>query len=105
MAQDTKDSGAMIKQTAKANLYMLMAMFMKANGLTTKPRAKAHIVMQTEHITMAPGLKTSSMDTALKVGLMVHDMKASILRVRKKVKVVLHLLTVVIIKGSSYRMK
>ena len=32
MAQNMKDTGHKIKQTDKVNLFMLTAMFMKANG-------------------------------------------------------------------------
>jgi hypothetical protein len=49
MEAGMKDIGVMIRLMGKENWFMLMEMFMKGNGLTTKPTAKAHIHTQMVH--------------------------------------------------------
>ena len=79
-----KVSGAMTKQTAKANLFTLMATSTKANGSTIKLRVKEPTAMPMAHIMRVHGSMISSTGMVLNHGQMVLVMKANTSKARKR---------------------
>jgi hypothetical protein len=63
---------------AKASLFMQMAMYMRAIGLMTKPKAKESTFMVTEQFMKAIGLTINSMDMVWSIGQTELTMKASL---------------------------
>lgn len=87
MAQNMKDTGRKTKQTDKVNLFMLTAMFMKANGSMIKLMEKVLTPTPMVLITMATGLMISSTAMVWKAGPMVPSMKETTSMERRKEKV------------------
>ena len=77
MDPSTMVFGVRIKPTVKESLFMLMAMFMKASGLTTKLTAKALTLTQTALTIMAIGSMISNMVTEWNRGLTVPSTKVT----------------------------
>ena len=67
---DTRASGRTTKPTDLEPWCMLMAIFMKECGSTTKRMDKEHISTPTAQLTLEIGSRTSSMESVLRHGLM-----------------------------------
>ncbi len=64
-----KATGRMIKLVERENSYMLMAIFMKGNGLMTKLMAMVNICITTELSILVIGRMISNTVKAKKLGL------------------------------------
>ena len=72
------DSGKITKLMDKVRYTMLMVMFIKENGLMTKPVVKELTPMKMERSILVNGRMISKMDTVLNSGWMVKSIKDSI---------------------------
>lgn len=75
MAANILVIGKTIKQTVKADLYMLTVTCTKEIGLQTKLMVEASMNISTVQNTSETGKKTGKMDTVLKPGLTTQNMK------------------------------
>lgn len=105
MDLDMTDSGIAIKQMAKANLFMLMAMFMRASGTMTKPMVMELIDMPMELLMSASGQKINNTEEESKSGQMVLNMKECIKMVRNMAMVPSLLLTALLIPDNFLTMR
>lgn len=101
----TKEIGKMTKPMAEALFSTPTVTFTPASGNMTKPTATASMNMLTGPCTSVTGLKTSSTERVLKLGLTALAMKESTRTERKMDKERLPLQMVVSTRDSSYRMK
>lgn len=83
MVLSTLASGLRIRHVGMVSFIMLMEMFMRVNGLMTKPMEREHISMPTGQTIMVIGEMTSSMDLVLKDGQMALYMKVSTMKGRR----------------------
>jgi len=93
MAANMKATGKMIWPTVEAALFTLMAMSMKASGLTIRLTVVAPTFTWTALNIPVSGEKTNSMDSALKLGLMVQSTKVTTSMERSMAPVLLNGLT------------
>lgn len=105
MALAMKVSGGMTRLTDKANLCMLTATFMKANGSMIRLKVMALIHTPMVHTTKVSGLMINSTETELSLGPMAPDMKDAMKMARRKDKEDSLLLTEVTTKAHLNKMK
>ena len=89
MVADMKVNGETIKRMDRENLCTQMAIYMKANGSTTRPKEWVLIPMLMEPTMRVSGLMTSNMVMASNLGQMVLDTRATMKMVKKRDKVAL----------------
>ena len=78
MAQYMKDGGKIIKQMEKADLYMLMEMYMMAIGLMIKLMVLVYTAIQMVLNMKDIGKKINKIGMVLKYGLTEQNMKDNI---------------------------
>ena len=87
-------TGRMIKPMEKEDSFMLMVMYMKVSGLTTKLKAEELMNIWMELNTSETGKRTDNMVMELKPGQIAQDMKATTSMERSTVSVHLSGLTI-----------
>jgi hypothetical protein len=78
-----KDTGGMTKPMEREDSFTLTETSTRVNGRTIRPTASVSTCIQMGLNTRATGRKTSSMEKAKRPGLMVLNMKVTMLRERK----------------------
>jgi len=81
MVLNIRVSGKIIKQTDRANLYMLMEIFMKDNGKMINKMVKGFSYLKVEESMRVNGKMTYNKDLELKHGRMGVDMKDIFMKV------------------------
>jgi hypothetical protein len=105
MDLSTKENGKTTRQMGMANLYMQTETFMRVNGRMIRHMEWATTSMRMELPIMESGKMTNSMGRELKHGLIVQNMKASIMKVKNTERELCSLLMVVSTQGTSSLMK
>ena len=86
MALFMKDTGDIIRQMEKEDLFMVIEMFILEIGKMIKLMALANLSMMMVQHSMDNGSKTRDMEKVEKSGLMAHTLKVNTLMVKRKVK-------------------